>query len=592
MHFDLFSPGTVTFALRAPQKPYVSLVGDFNHWNARAHPLVTDGRGTWWVTLEHPGPTRYGYFVAIDGQSHTWVGDPYATELRWGEEHPWAFLPAARQNYEWTDGDWRTPALRDTVIYELNVRDFAGAWIDNRATFGTFERLMEQLDYLAGLGINAIEIMPIQAFPGESSWGYNPVFYFSIAETYGGPADLKRFVDRCHALGMAVILDVAFNHAWGDHPYYHYYPPMYSHKGDWLEDENPFFHHTPQAVNMWGGLDWDHFRQDTTRYFQDVIRFWINEYHIDGFRFDWVCGVDYDAGEPMNPGFNPFHGISAICWAARQAKPDCLLIGEFWQLDGTHPDKTSAKLVRETEMDAVWNGEFHHVIDEVLNQRWQWERRDIHRAIGGFRDLGHAAASEVINFTCSHDEVRPEHEIKFYSGRHIDLPPGKTLPVAALQKALLGLITLFTAPGVPMIYAGQEFGEDTPRTIDFLPLHWEKMERKLHKVHFTVVRQLIQLRRQHPALRSDYIRFYVDDFAAEKIVRYDRWTVDDDENSDFVAVAINFDSVCRKTKLVVPEAGEWHNLLTGERLKVDDGEYVFELDAWSAMVVGTERNHS
>ena len=90
------APDTVTFALRAPYKPYVSLVGDFNGWDTRANPLVTDGRGTWWMTMAHPGPTRYGYFVAIDEQSHTWVGDPYATQLRWDDDAPWAYLPSDR----------------------------------------------------------------------------------------------------------------------------------------------------------------------------------------------------------------------------------------------------------------------------------------------------------------------------------------------------------------------------------------------------------------------------------------------------------------------------------------------------------------
>jgi 1,4-alpha-glucan branching enzyme len=139
---------------------------------------------------------------------------------------------------------------------------------------------------------------------------------------------------------------------------------------------------------MWGGVDWDHFNPETTRYFQDIVRFWLEEYHIDGFRFDWVGGVDYDSNEPLRPGFNPYHGIAAICWAARQAKPDCILIGEFWQLEGTHGDKTATRLVHETAMDAVWNGHFHHTLDDVLNHRWEWEKKDIFRAIGGYRDLG------------------------------------------------------------------------------------------------------------------------------------------------------------------------------------------------------------
>lgn len=564
VHLDLFTPGTATFTLRAPHKPYVSLVGDFNAWNTRANPLVTDGRGTWWTTIRHPGATRYGYFVAIDDQAHVWVGDPYARELRWNHEGPWAHLSPAAPAFAWRDAAWRTPPLRDLVIYELNVRDFCGTWKQDRPVYGTFRETQKRIADLADLGVNAVELMPIQAFPGESSWGYNPVFYFAPAAVYGHGDDLKRLVDLCHAHGIAVILDVAFNHAWGEHPYYHYYPPMYDDRGTQLANWNPFFHHTPQSVNMWGGLDWDHFRPDTTRYFQDVVRYWLREFHVDGFRFDWVCGVDYDAGNPMDPGFNPYHGISAIAWAAKQENPDCILIGEYWQLDGTHPHKTAAKLVHETAMDAVWNGHFHHTIDDVTNQRWQWEHQDIFRALGGFRDEGFATATQLVNFTCSHDEVRPEHEIKYYSGRHIARPAGMTLAEVALRKAMLGLIALFTAPGVPMIYAGQEFGEDSPRTIDFLPLDWQKLNLPRHRAYRDAVRKLIGLRQANPALRSDHIRFYDNDFARERLVRFDRWT----ERGAFAAVALNFHDAPQRPSLTVPTPGPWIDALSGTRYDV------------------------
>ncbi len=581
VHHNLFAPDTVTFALRAPHKPYVSLVGDFNGWDTRANPLVTDGRGTWWTTLRTPSSTRYGYFVAVDEQAHAWVGDPYATELRWDNRSAWAYLAQRPQPFMWSDGGWCTPPLRELVIYELNVRDFAGCWEHNRPRYGSFSAMLAQIDYLADLGVNAIELMPIQAFPGESSWGYNPVFYFAPAAVYGTPDELRLLVDRCHTKGLAVILDVAFNHAWGDHPYYHYYPPLYDGKGARLANWSPFFHHTPPSVNMWGGLDWDHFRPDTTRYFQDVIRHWLREYHVDGFRFDWVCGVDFDTRAPMSPGFDPYHGISAICWAARQEKPDCILIGEFWQLEGTHPDKTGAKLVRDTEMDAVWNGEFHHTLDDVLNQRWQWERNDIFRAIGGYRDRGFDCAAQVINYSCSHDEVRPEHEIKYYSGRYIERPQSLTLQEMALRKALLGLVVVMTAPGVPMIYAGQEYGEDSPRTIDFLPLAWQKLAVPQHARHAADVRRLIALRRDRAALRGDHIRFYVNHFDREKLVRYDRW----DDAGDCVIVALNFAGENRFTWLDVPTAGTWVDVLSGVAYGPVDMRVDLKLEPWQAVVL-------
>ena len=580
VHFDLVSPDTITFVFHAPFKPYVSLVGDFNEWNARSHPLVTDGQGVWWITLPHPGATRYGYYVAIDDESHAWVGDPYATEVCWEGNTPCAYLRDPVAPFEWTDDDWQTPPVRDLVIYELCVRDFAGVWRDNQPVYGDFRSLLHYVDYLADMGINAVELMPIHAFPGDSSWGYNPVFYFAPEEAYGKPDDFKAFVNACHRRRIAVILDVVFNHVWGEHPYYQIYPPMYSSKGEWLFDWNPYFHHTPHSVNMWACVDWDHFEPVTTRHFQDVVRFWLEEYHVDGFRFDWVCGVDYDSKNPMQPGFNPYHGISAIGWAARQAKPDCILIGEYWQLEGTHPDKTAAKMVRETPLDACWHGTFHHVMFDVLNQHWEWEKRDIFHALGGFRSEGFQSATQIVNYTCSHDEVRPEHEIKFYSAGHIKRPPQMSVAELALCKAQLGLVTLFAVPGVPMIYSGQEFGEDAPRTIDFCPISWDKLELSTHREQFDLVCRLIAARNSHNALRSDNIYIEPDDFASCQVVRLRRW-----DEHDVAVAALNFGENPATVTIDIPWAGVWRDVVTDQVYHWSGGEQQFDLDTWQGLLL-------
>jgi len=590
-HFGLMAPGTVTIIFYAPWKPFVSLVGDFNRWDTRTHPMRSDGTGRFWITLPFPGETRYGFYVQIDDTSHVWVGDPYATEVYWSEASSanpagaWAYLRKPTL-FRWSDANWKTPPLREMVIYELCVRDFAGEWRDNERHYGVFGDLKGKVAYLRRLGVNAVEIMPVQAFPGDSSWGYNPVFYFAPAATYGNADDLRTFVDSCHEAGIAVILDVAFNHAWGDHPWYRIYPPMYDGRGGQLRDLNPFFHHTPPAVNAWGGVDWDHFVPDTTRYFQDVVRYWLREYHLDGFRFDWVCGVDYDSSNPMQPGFNVYAGINAIAWAAKQEKPDCVLIGEHWLLDGTHPDKTAAKLVQETPIDAAWNGDFHHIIDEVLNQRWQWERKDIKRAIGGFRDLGYGSAAQVINYTASHDEVRPEHEIHFYSARYMQRPRGWSLESLELALARLGLAALFASAGVPMIWSGQEFGDNSPRTIDFQPLQWHRLEEAPNRAHYDLVRRLIHARRDHPSLQSDNISFDWQEFAESKLVQFWRWESRPyGEDGDAVAVALNFAPTTRRVSIGLPYTGAWFDVVSSETFVVQRSPLQITLPPYGAAIL-------
>ncbi len=580
-------PGATTFFLTAPYKPAVHLIGDFNGWNPRATPMTTDGKGLFWVTVPLRGSTEYRFLVTMDETGkQVVVADPYAREIRWDGQGPKAFL-GDEPAYTWHDAAWRRPALRDLILYELCVRDFAGEKRGGGARFGDFAGVQTRLDHLARLGINAIELMPVSEFPGDSSWGYNPVFYMAPKWIYGRPHALKALIDAAHQRGIAVILDLVFNHAWGDQPYYLMYPPLFGPQGQELLDHNPFFHHHHNGhANGWGGLDWDHSSRYTLAYMQDIVRYWLDEYHMDGFRFDWLGGVEYDPWQPHREGFDPFSGIAPIARAAREAAPDCYQIGEYWPIHGTHPAKTAAKLVRQTEIDAVWNGAFHHTLENCLFQTWQWERQDLPHNLGGFRSQGFDRADQVINYVVSHDERRPEHEVQFW-GAHItaDIPQVvaryPTRWHLALQKARLGLAVLFTSPGVPMLLAGQEFGEDSPRTIDFWPLDWKKLALPEGRGQFEFLQKLISLRREHPALRSDAIEYYGDDFARFKLIRYKRW----DGEGDVAVVAANFDSVTHTVGLGFPHDGEWIDALTGRRFQVNGHWREFKLPAWNALVL-------
>ena len=293
---DYEQPGTVTFFLTAPDKTTAHVTGDFNGWSTLATPMETDGRGTFWVTVPLRGATHYRFVVAQDeaGQQRVAVADPYAREIRWDQAGPKAFL-GDDPPYVWHDQAWQRPPLRELAIYELGVRDFSGTKRQWQDQYGDFDGARARLDHLARLGVNAIELMPISEFPGDSSWGYNPVFYMAPKWLYGRPAQFKALVDEAHQRGIAVILDMVFNHAWADHPYHRMYPPLYSSDGKPLPDLNPFFHHPENGhANSWGGVDWDHGSPYTLAYMQDVVRFWLEEYRVDGFRFDWVGGVEWD----------------------------------------------------------------------------------------------------------------------------------------------------------------------------------------------------------------------------------------------------------------------------------------------------------
>ncbi|MGC8780506.1 MAG: alpha-amylase family glycosyl hydrolase [Anaerolineae bacterium] len=585
-HRDLEGRGVATFCLTAPGKDAAWVVGDFNGWNPLATPMQTDGNGFFWATAAVEGRVRYQFVVPQDESGRlVWVADPYAREVVWDRYGPKAVL-ADDPPYIWQDQDWRRPPLRDLIIYELCVRDFAGEKRDHRDRFGTFAGIHQKLDHIQALGVNAIELMPIGEFPGDSSWGYNPVFYMAPKHLYGRPHELKALIDAAHQRGIAVILDMVFNHAWPDQPYYRMYPPLFGPNGEPLADRNPFFHHHNNGhANGWGGLDWDHASPWTTAYMQDIVRFWLQEYHVDGFRFDWLGGVEYDPARPERDSFDPFIGIAPIARAAREAQPTSYLIGEYWPIHGTNPAKTAARLVHETEIDAVWNGAFHHALEACLFQTWQWERQDMPAALGGFRQQGFTRADQVINYVVSHDERRPEHEIQFW-GAHITWCDPTPEPFAsrwelALRKARLGLVALMTSPGVPMLYAGQEFGEDSPRTIEFWPLDWQKLKLPQGQEQFAFYRKLIRLRAGHPALRGDGIEYYWDDFPRFKVLRYKRW----DGNGDVAVIGLNFDCVTQRVGLGFPHNGPWREALSDTVVQVEGYWRDFDVPPWSALLL-------
>jgi 1,4-alpha-glucan branching enzyme len=549
--------------------------------------MDSDGRGLFWATVPVSGRARYEFLVTMDGSGRqVYTADPYATEIIWDDCGPKAVL-ADDPPYVWHDASWQRPPLRELLIYEVCVRDFnarRGRW---GAAFGRFAGVEARLDHLQALGINAIELMPVSEFPGDSSWGYNPVFYMAPKSVYGRPPELKALIDAAHQRGMAVILDLVLNHAWGDHPYYRMYPPLFTPNGEQLPHLNPFFHHHNNGhANSWGGLDWDHHSPYTLAYQEDIVRFWLDEYHMDGFRFDWLGGVEYDPWQPYRDNFDPFYGIAPIARAARATTPDCYLIGEYWPIHGTSQAKTAARLVQETEIDAVWNGAFHHTLEDCLFQTWQWELRDVWQAWGGFRHQGFMSADQVVNYMVSHDERRPEHELQFYAP-HVQMQDagGQAPPTSrwelGLQKARLGAALLFTAPGVPMVLAGQEFGVDSPRTIDFWPIDWSKLQQPAGKAQFAFYQRLLRTHREHPALRSDNIEFYVDDFPGYKVVRFKRW----DADGDVVVVALNFDAVPHPVGLGFPEDGGWYDVVSEQREEVTHHWHDFNLPAWGSVIL-------
>ncbi len=508
--------GKCTFALYAPGKQQVALVGDFNDWNDSADPLRVTDEGVWWIEKQLDHGT-YGYKFVVDGAE---IVDPYARRLS-PDATPQVVVGA--EDYHWGDDGWDRPPFHDLVIYELHVGDF-------NAPF-TFASVREKLPYLRDLGINAIELLPVMGFGGKPGWGYDPRFFFAPEQTYGSPEDLKALIDAAHQHGIAVILDVVFAHTAPDHPFAQLYPI----------EESPWYGGNDMSEpNQFGFPKLDHTRPATKAFVRDVQNFWINEYHVDGFRYDYTLGI----------GYNLVDGVSYLTHSAREAMPNLYLIAE------QSPEKP--EIVRENDLDAAWHVRFSYAARALLREGtyhdWDWNNGDQWLGVLDAYAQGYTSPAQMVNYLESHDEPRITHEV-MTAGMDEE---------AARHKSALGATLLLTAPGVPMLYHGQEWGEATPKTTDHNPLHWEALDSDASLGLKTHYQTLIGLRRDHPALRAANIA--IDHCSAEqKTLVYHRWNDEGDE----VVVALNFSPAEQQVEVPFPSSGRWRDIISGDELDAD-----------------------
>ena len=298
--------GSVTFCFAAPQKNGVIIVGSWNDYEVSNDYLMNyqdyNGFRYFWITIKDLDPTEtYLYYYLVD--SDTRVGDPYAKLIldpsndRYISSSVFPNMPAYPtgkipgnnvslavyqgniNDYDWTDDNFKPADKQNLIVYELLLRDFTGT--EGKANGnGTVKKALEKLPYLKALGVNCIELLPINEFNGNNSWGYNPNFYFAPDKAYGTPDDYKEFINACHENGIAVVLDMVFNQSDWQHPWYRLYPV----------GSNPFYNATaPHAYSVLN--DWNQGYPLVRQQWKDVVQYWMKEYHVDGYRFDLVKGL-------------------------------------------------------------------------------------------------------------------------------------------------------------------------------------------------------------------------------------------------------------------------------------------------------------
>ncbi|MFQ6606472.1 MAG: alpha-amylase family glycosyl hydrolase [Fidelibacterota bacterium] len=536
----------VTFALLAPNLPFVTLQASWEGWDPDLRVMhYDDSSGVWWLQ-DTLSPGTYEYMYRLNGQKS--IGDPYATDVQWklnGQED-WHLenqrcrFKVGSTPFPWTDDSWQQPPMEDLIIYELLVRDFTPQ--------GDFSGVISKLDYLQELGINAIELMPVWEFPGGSSWGYNPAFFFAVESSYGSPEDFKTLVNEAHAQGIAVIMDAVFNHCDGTAPYYQLYEQDY--------DRSPYIH---GEQNPWGMPDFDHTKAGTKQLTRDVVRYWMEEYHVDGFRYDNTTGFGWS-------GLNDY-GISVFSYEAWLVNPNVYQIAEhFSSFDDLY------SLMSVTKINSHWHDIFHDQMKANLREG-SFEGATYGNLPATAQGISYAyhgfdAPRNITNYTESHDEQRVIWEAQTNTTIDYDL---------AVQKSRLGGTILLTATGVPMLFHGQEFGMDTERTLDPNPLQWSRLDSPVGQSLYQHYKRLLWLRNEYPALRGENCTFFFS--TANRTIAYTRW-----DASDTVMVVANFSRNDKTVEIPFPHQGLWFEFVEDDTLLVTGDQQTLTIPGSQAWV--------
>lgn len=570
---------TVILRVFAPNKDYLYVVGDFNNWTQDESSLMNvSGDGNiYWIQLEdlNPGQEyRFQYHVypdnirvadvhaekILDPWNDQWIPDSsYPGLIGFPFEHasdPVSVFQTGQTEYNWTDQNFQRPPQNELIVYELLIRDF----VDGR----TYDDVIDELPYLQNLGINAIELMPVSEFEGNESWGYNPSFYFAPDKYYGPKNELKRFINECHQRGIAVILDIAINHSFGLNPQVRMY---FDGNANQPTAENPWFNQFPtHDFNV--GYDYNHESPLTRDFCKRVLGYWLEEYHMDGFRLDLSKGFtqnvtigDIGAWNSYDQSrVNILNDYANHCW---WVSPGSYVILEHFANNDEETALSNAGMM-------LW-GNLH----EAYKQSQLGFMSDLSWA--SYQTRGHTYQN-LITYMESHDEERLMFESLNY-GNSFNGYDVKDLNTA-LARMELSYTFLMGIPGPKMTWQFGEMGYDesielcpdgtynSSCRVDNKPTHWEYLDVPERRKLYKVVRALNWLKREYDVFST--WNFNIDVWGHAKAIRL----YGDNMN---VVIIGNFDVATQSIIPGFPQTGTWYDYFTGASFSENDLNNAYQL---------------
>lgn len=548
------SDDSLGFVLYAPGKTSVYLIGDFNNWQISETYKMEKTGDRFWIKIGNLQKGKeYICQYLIDNSIR--IADPYANKISdpWNDKdisstiypnlisYPTGktteiamVVNTDRAEYPWKINNFKITKSENMVIYEVLIRDFT----EKRSIKG----VQEKLSYLKELGVNAIELMPFNEFEGNDSWGYNPSFYFATDKAYGTSNDYKDFIDACHSNGIAVIMDMVLNHSYGQSPLVRMYM-----NGDKAAADNPWYNQTSPNTDYSWGYDFNHESKSTQAFVDSVCAYWMKEYKVDGFRFDFTKGFTNTTGNGWNYDASRINILKRMADAIWKRKPDALIILE-------HLTDNSEETVLADYGFHLWgnmNGNFNQAT-------MGWENNNIDWA--SYIKRGWAKPN-LVAYMESHDEERIMFKNKQWGNSNNPPYDVKDLNTG-LKRTEAAAVLLMTIPGPKMIWQFGEMGYDYELNNDRLgkkPIRWDYLDVSSRKSLHDVYAKMIKLRNQNTIFSTNDYTIKEDDLYKQILLK--------SSTGNICAIA-NLNVTVTTKSVTFGKTGEWEDYFTGEKLNL------------------------
>ena len=563
------SSSSATLVLHAPYKNYVFATGDFTSWRAsdKGYMKRTPDAERYWVEINGLKPGKeYRFQYIVD--SSLYIADPYTDKILDPDNDPYissatypslikypadtasgivSVLQTSQTPYSWQTTGYTPPEKSKLVIYELLIRDF----IANH----DFKTLTDTLGYLGRLGVNAIELMPVCEFEGNLSWGYNPSFYFAPDKYYGPKNDMKAFVDSCHARGIAVIMDIVLNHCFGQSPFVQLYLDHYGTDQIFMKVPNPWFNaSSPNPVYKWGA-DFNHTSSSTQELVDRITSYWLTDFNVDGFRFDFSKGFTNTPGD----GFS--YDASRIAILERMAnhiwsvKPKAYVILEHFTADSEERELANYGMMPWGNNNSSYSQAAMGFSSDLTYASW----------------LGRGwSVPNLVSYMESHDEERVMYKTITYGASYGDYDT-RTLKTA-LKRMELNALFFLTIPGPKMIWQFGELGYDI--SIDFggrvsdKPIKWDYYSDSDRHRLFLFYKLLNYLRKTQEVFSTENYSWSLS--SPMKRLQLNGTTMS-------VNILGNFGITQSAIDPAFPNTGKWYEYFTGDSLTVTNPDELITL---------------